>query len=191
MNILVDELPTAIEIDDDVFDIDTDFRSCLRTILAYEDPLITDNERRLVLLVNLYGNSIPDDLDKAVKAGLKFLDGGNEPEEGDSIVGPRVYSFSKDSNFIYAAFKQTHNIDLNTASLHWWKFLALFMDLGPDTTFCNLIQLRRKLKTGKASKEERALARDMSDIIDLPEPDTRTAEERRKEDEFLRLIRGS
>ena len=45
------------------------------------------------------------------------------------------------------------------------------------------------MKTGKASKEERAAAREMGDIIDLPDIDNRTLDEKELESEFLRKVR--
>jgi hypothetical protein len=108
----------------------------------------------------------------------------------DDEPGLRLYSFSKDADFIFAAFRQTHGIDLQKVDLHWWEFLALFMDLGADTTFCQLVNLRKRVKTGKATKEEKQAARDMGDAFDIPEADTRTLDEKEAEAEFLKLVQG-
>jgi len=72
---------------------------------------------------------------------------------------------------IYAAFRQTHGIDLQKELLHWWVFLALFQDLGADTAFCSLVNLRRRVKSGQATKEEREHAIKMGDAFELPEVD--------------------
>jgi hypothetical protein len=64
------------------------------------------------------------------------------------------------------------------------------MDLGADTAFCNLVGLRKRVKSGKATKEEREVAREMGDLFDVPEPDLRTAEEKEQEAEFMRLLHG-
>lgn len=141
----------------------------------------------MILLDNLYPEPI-EDIQAAFLMGMKFLSGGkvSDEEEGG---GPRLYSFEKDANLVFAAFRATHGINLETAEMHWWSFLALFMDLGADTTFCNLIGLRKRVKNGTASKEEQAAAREMGDMFDLPEPDTRTPDERDQEAEFMRLIK--
>jgi hypothetical protein len=174
-----------VEINGIEYPINSDFRTCLRVILAFEDDELTGYEKQLLMLSNLYPEPI-EDTQAAIEIGMKFLNGGKtgEDEEG----GPRLYSFEKDANFIFAAFKQTHGIDLDTEDLHWWKFLALFMDLGSETTFCNLVGLRKKIKTGKATKEEKQTAEEMGDMFDIPEPDTRTPDERDKEAEFMRMI---
>lgn len=192
MNILTEALPEAIEIDGQEYPINSDFRTCLRIIMAFEDEELTGYEKQLVMLQLLYKN-IPENIQVATTQGVKFLDGGEVKVEEEGLEPqPRLYSFSKDSGFIFSAFMQTHGIDLtSTENLHWWKFLALFLDLGQDTTFCNLTSLRKKIKTGTATKEERQAARDMGEIFDIPEPDTRTLDEKMREEEFMRAVEGA
>ena len=186
MNILTDALPTAVVIDDQDVPISTDFRECLRVILAFEDDTLTPSEKMSILLANLYPDP-PPDLEQAAQQGVKFLNCGEAVEAGEGGAdGLRLYGFGHDANLIFAAFRQTHGLDLQTVEgLHWWAFVALFMDLGAETAFCQLVGLRKKVKTGKATKEERAL---YNELDDLPEPDTRTAEEREREAEFMRIV---
>lgn len=185
-NLLVEELPSAVEIDGVEYAINTDYRAAMRVILAFEDEELTGMEKQVVMLQNLYP-VIPPNTEQAIKMAGKFLNGGEDGGE-DKGSHPRLYSFSQDSNFIFAAFRQTHGIDLETAQLHWWKFLALFMDLGSETTFCSLVSFRKRIKSGKASKEEKAAYREMRELVDLKEPDMRTPDEKAKEAEFLRLV---
>jgi len=186
MNILVETLPIAIEIDGHDYEINADFRSCLRIILAFEDPELATIEKQAILLENLYKEQ-PENIAMAFEQGIKFLNGG-EDNQGD---GPslRLYSFDHDAQFIMAAFQQTHGIDLETIDMHWWKFMALFMDLGSETTFTSLMGLRKKLKTGKASKEERKAAAEMSEIVKLPDISIRSLEEREAEARFRELVK--
>ena len=189
MNLLVDKLPKTIEIHGQEYQINSDFRACLSIILAFEDEELTDLEKQFVMIRNLYEDR-PDDFQAAMDAGMEFLNGGAHGVQGSD--GPRVYSFSKDANLIFAAFHQTHGIDLEAVEyLHWWKFMALFMDLGQNTTFCELVSLRKRVKTGKASKEEKAAARDLGDMFEIPEIDDRTLEEKEAERRFLEAIGGS
>jgi hypothetical protein len=187
MNLLVDEFPNAVEISGVVVSINPGFRNCLRTILAFEDDALTVEEKATVLLMNLYP-AIPENTEEAFKQGIKFLNGGRDTD-GEVTESPmRLYSFSKDAGFIFSAFRQTHGIDLETEELHWWKFLALFMDLGADTVFCSLTGLRKRLKTNKATKEERAAAAEMGDLIDVPEPDLTPPDVRSADEEFMKLL---
>lgn len=188
-NILFDPLPEAVEIDGLAVPINTDFRDCLRIILAFEDPGLTVAEQYAIMLNNLYPQPV-EHVQQALEQGIKFLNGGeDQPAEDHAGPGLRLYSFRQDARFIFAAFRQTHGIDLESAALHWWAFLALFMDLGSETTFCNLVSLRKRIKTGKASKEERRMYQEMRAVIDIEEPEHLTADERAQEEEFLRLVK--
>lgn len=186
MNVLVDDLPDAVEVAGEIVPIDTDFRTAIRIIMAFEDPELTAMEKQAVLIGNLFLEP-PSDLGQAIEVGVRFLNGG-EDKGSDAGSSLRLYSFEKDSALIFAAFRQTHGIDLETAEMHWWKFLALFMDLGAETAFCNLVSLRKRVKTGKATKEERRAAKEMGEMFILEDVDTRTVEEKEREQEFLRLV---
>ncbi|MBV5322621.1 MAG: hypothetical protein JZU60_02150 [Ilumatobacteraceae bacterium] len=168
------------------YPINSDYRTALAIILAFEDETLTGYEQQAILLSNLY-DDIPSNTQAAINQANKFLNGGKTSED-EPQSALRLYSFSKDAGYIFAAFRQTHGIDLQKADLHWWEFLTLFMDLGADTTFVNLIGLRKRIKTGTASKEERQAARDMGDLFDIPEIDTRTLSEKEAESEFMKLV---
>ena len=196
MNILTDQLPKAIRIGENVYPVNSDFRDCLRIILAFEDNDLTWVEKQGILIENLYAEIPPEgDAQDAILKGIKFLNGGEDDKgeddkgDGDQPTPLRLYSFNKDAHFIFAAFQQTHGIDLqNTEYLHWWQFMTLFMDLGSETMFCNLVGLRKRIKTGKASKDEKEVAREMGDIISVPEIDTRTVEDKERDREFLQMV---
>ena len=181
MNVLTESLPRTVGIDGVEYPVNTDFRACLRVMLAFEDAQLTPHEKQAILLQNIY-SEIPGNIVGAIEAANIFLNGGEVQE--NEHPGPRLYSFSKDANFIFAAFRQTHGIDLQREDLHWWEFLALFMDLGQDTTFCNLVAMRKRVKTGKATKEERQAALEMGDMFDIQEIDMEL-EEKELRQQFL------
>jgi hypothetical protein len=186
MNILTDALPETVTCNTTEYQVRSSFRDCLRIMLAFEDNTLTGQEKQIILLNALY-SVVPADISEAIKAANWFLNGGRDSDEESD--GMRLFSFTTDANLIYAAFRQTHGIDLATAELHWWQFLALFMDLGSETTFCQLVALRKRIKTGKASKEERAAAREMGEMFDVPEVDTRTLEQKEAERRFFELVK--
>lgn len=188
MNILTSPLPESVEIDGVEYPLNTDFRSCLRIMLAFEDNELAQFEKLNIMFANLYPQ-IPENINAAAERAQWFLNGGEK--EGEEDPGPRVYSFSKDAGLIYSAFRQTHNIDLQAARLHWWEFLALFMDLGANTTFCNLVALRKRVKTGKATKEEKAAAREIGDAFEVPELGPQTLEERIDQEDFLQAVKDA
>lgn len=188
-NILLDRLPESVEINGREYSLDTDFRSCLRIILAFEDLELATIEKRAVLLENLYMEK-PEDLEEAFYLGMDFLDGGEGNPDSQAEAEPtKLYSFSKDSKFIFSAFRQTHGVDLETVDyLHWWKFLYLFMDLGENTFFIRLLGLRKRLADGTASKEDRRAAREMEDLITVPQNRTMELEEMESVNRFMELM---
>ena len=191
MNILTDALPESVRIGADTVAIATDFRAGLRVILAFEDPELTDLEKQMILLQVMYGDTEITDTEAAAHVAVKFLDGGKRESADQGNPSPRVMSWQIDQQLIYAAFRQTHGIDLTTATLHWWQFLALFMDLGADTAFCQLAAQRQRLKDGSASKEEKKAAAKNPGLYYLPEPDHHTNSQRQTADEFLRLVKAN
>lgn len=176
LNVLVDEFPTTLWIDGQEYLINFDFRYSLATMLAFEDNSLTAYEKTSIMLTNLYGNNLPENTEEALVKCQWFLNCGAEPDE-ESQGQRRLFSWSHDANFILAAFSATHGIDLQAAKMHWWRFYALFMDLGQDTTFCSLTALRKRYYAGKCTKEERAMIREMGSVFDLPDDQAFTLEE--------------
>jgi hypothetical protein len=186
INLLFSAPPVELEVDGELYPINHDYRTGLRVIMAFQDNTLLSAEKTSVLLENVYAETVPDDLGGAIKEALWFIDCGITEEQQQSPH--RLYSFEKDANIIYAAFQQTHGIDLSMAEdLHWWKFVALLMDTGQDTTFTQLIALRKRVKTGKASKEEIKLAREMGDMFIVE--DYISPEQRAEKDKFMQNYR--
>lgn len=185
-NILVSRLPDSADIDGISYVLKTDFKSSLNTMLAFEDNSLTAEEKSMVLLQNLF-EEIPPNLVEAMKVGQWFLNAGNS-EEDENDDSPKLYSFSQDASLIFAAFRNTHGIDLQEVSMHWWKFLALFMDLGTTTAFCQMIAFRKRIHSGKATPEEKKAARDMGSAFEIEQIDDRSVEEKERAQEFDRLV---
>lgn len=157
--------------------------------MAYESEHLSRIEKQAILLSWFYIKT-PSDPVEAFEKAIYFLNNQQteQTEQPEQESQPRVFSFEKDSQLIYAAFKQTHNIDLQSAQLHWYQFLAFFADLHPDTSFCQLRNLRYRLKTGRATPEERHAAEELGDMIELPDLDRRTYEERLKAKRFMEIL---
>lgn len=167
MNILLNKFPQKIKIENEIYDINSDFRNCLKIIMAYEDDMLTINEKHYIMLKRLYG-TIPKNIEEATEKGILFLDCGKKEENNLSDEIKRVYSFSKDSEYIYSAINQTHNTDLESIEyLHWWKFVFFFMDVNKDCTLSYFISLRDKKNKKKLNKEEKAIWIRMRNILDL------------------------
>ena len=163
MNPMLTRFPESVRIDGVRYPLNTDFRVGLRIMSAYEDPQLTRFERQVVLCRLLYQEQ-PSDFTQAVREGVRFLDGGEQPRE---TGGRRLYSFDQDGAYIYSAILQTHGIDLQTVK--------------------RMISLRSRREKGLLTKEEKRLWLDMAELLELREADP---ERDRARTEFEQRMRG-
>lgn len=187
ISLLAGKLPDSLEVDGKPHKIRTDFRHAIKIILSFEDVSLTNRERTIIALKNIF-YVVPENVEEAARQVEWFLSGGEADNEevGNEM---RLYSFKQDERFIYAAFQQTHRVDLQAVELHWWTFLALFLDLGKDTTFSQLVTLRKRVKTGKATQEEHRAANEMGDIFRLDAVDDRSLADREEDERFEEAYR--
>lgn len=187
MNVLTDKFPTKIKVNNKILNINSDFRNCIKIIEAFEDEDLLDEEKYLILIKRLYIDEVEDDcLQEAIIKGIKFLDLGEENKNNEENV-KRLYSFTKDDNYIYTGIRQSHNIDLNSIDyLHWWNFVYLFLDIGQDCMFNQLIYYRKRKNEGKLTKEERKVYISMRKILDLD-----YEEDDDEDDEFMQKLNNS
>ena len=182
MNALLNKFPTKIRIDNIDYEINSDYRNCLKIILAFEDDELTVEEQYYIMLSLLY-KKMPENIELAIEKAILFLNCGKEYEVSESR---RTYSFSKDSEYIYSAMNQTHNIDLESIEyLHWWKFVFLFMDVDKDCTFSYITSLRYKKNNGKLDSYDKKIWIEMREIVDLD-----YSIEDEEESEFMKLLNG-
>ena len=182
MNILTQKLPTKIKVNGKIYDINYDYRINLNIILAFEDEDLLYEEQLYVLIKSLYKEEIPgEDLEEAVMKGIKFLNCGEESKQDTKIKKPRVYSFSKDGNYIFTGINQTHHIDIEEKeTLHWWKFMSLFMDMSTDCMFGELMYYRTRKQEGKLTEEEKKNYKKIKNIVEL-EPAKKVESKARRE----------
>lgn len=187
MNVLTDKFPTKIKVNNKILNINSDFRNCIKIIEAFEDEDLLDEEKYLILIKRLYIDEVEDeDLQEAIIKGIKFLDLGEENKNNEENV-KRLYSFTKDDNYIYTGIRQSHNIDLNSIEyLHWWNFVYLFLDIGQDCMFNQLVYYRKRKNEGKLTKEERKVYISMRKILDL-----NYDEDDDEDDEFMQMLNNS
>lgn len=182
MNALLNKFPTKIRIDNTDYEVNSDYRNCLKIILAFEDEELTIEEQYYIML-NLLYKEMPENIELAIEKAILFLNCG---EEYEALESKRTYSFNKDSKYIYSAMNQTHNIDLESIEyLHWWKFVFLFMDVDKDCTFSYITSLRYKKNNGKLDNFDKKIWIEMREIVDLD-----YSNEDEEESEFMRLLNG-
>lgn len=120
----------------------TDFRQGLKFFRAASSKDFDEQEKAWIYIrcfFDLEKKRPP--LDGVFEYIQWFVSGG---EENTDKAGKRVFDFGVDSGRLYAAFFQVYNIDLKTASLHWWDFLELFKNLPDGTILNRVIEIRQK-----------------------------------------------
>lgn len=149
-NILLDALPTTVEVDGTEYSIETDFRIGIQFEMLLGDRSIKQEDKVLIALRMYYGKEIPRNIRGAVDAIVDFYRCGVEPDErktaAKSAIGKRrmdkIYDFDADAALFYAAFLDQYRIDLNEAEIHWWKFMAMFEGLRRDHEIQRIMQIR-------------------------------------------------
>jgi hypothetical protein len=186
MSILTDTLPDKVDICGEMYAVKTDFRTWLRF-----DELVTESVTDESNILEIIQTCLILDEKKligtwidVIAALFKFYAGGPAAGKGkakESSSGKRrVYSFTHDAELIYAAFLGQYGIDLQTADLHWWQFLALFRGLCGDHRICEIMNIRATDLSEIKDKKQKAHYAKLQQMYKLP--DNRTDEE--KESEF-------
>lgn len=187
-SILYADLPTKIKVNNKVYDINYDYRTVIRIILALEDNSLYNNEKAYIMVKLLYKEDVPmEDFEEACEKASRFIDMNQKFDENNKAP-KRIYSFTKDASYIFTGINSTHHIDLlETPNLHWWKFMALFMDMGTENTFSELVYYRKRKNEGKLTKEEKAKYKEIKDLLELePEETEETIKLQEMKNQFLK-----
>lgn len=173
-NILLDDLPHEVVIDNAVYSVNYGYRAhILIEINMFSDR---DDEQKLLDSLNIfYFNNIPQDKDAAMETLLRFHRCGKplkrsengEPETKRRQV--RAYCFEQDAALIYAAFRAQYNINLNRTlnnDLHWWEFVAMFNSLSEDLLISR-VMFYRTVDLKGMGKNQRAFIKKMRSIYAL------------------------
>lgn len=184
MSLLIHKLPTQVN----GMAINTDFKISILFELLMQDEKIK-KELKIMKALQLY---YPDfekirDYEKAIEQMLWFYRCGKELANSNKSNGNnkynQIYSYEFDDNYIYSAFLQQYNIDLQEIKyMHWWKFKALFDGLNENTEIVKIMGYRSINLSQIKDIEKRKYYKKMKRLYALP--DMRTQEE--KETEFAR-----
>ena len=172
MNILVDLVPTTVNIDNKEYEINSDFRTSILFELLMQDGTIEEDDKILMAL-QLYYPDIPENIKKAIEQMLWFYRCGKDVSSskgnGKSKGVTQIYSFEYDDDYIYAAFLDQYNIDLQDIEyLHWWKFKAMFKALKDDNMIVKIMGYRSMDLSKVKDKEQKAYYKRMQKLYEIP-----------------------
>lgn len=171
MSILIDKLPTNVEIEGENHDINSDFRTSILFTQLVEDELIEEKEK-IPLILNLFYPVWPKRTDKAIEKIMWFYRCGKEIRsvKGKKCNnnGEKILDYEIDDTYIYSAFISQYKIDLQDIEyLHWWKFKALLEGLNKDNKICEIMKYRSIDLNSIKDKEERKFYKQMKDIYSI------------------------
>lgn len=162
-------LPKRLEIAGTEYDIRWDFRAILDICAALSDADLDDAERALAALMIFYPdwNEIPPAAtEEALRRCFWFINGGQD--EPENKPRRQLMSWDQDWPLIVAPVSRVLGRDVRGMELHWWSFLAAYLEIGGDCTFAQVVAIRSKKSKGKTlSKEERAWYRENHELVDF------------------------
>lgn len=173
MNILIDILPTSVDINGIEYEINSNFRTSILFSLLIEDDSLSEEEKVLQTL-NLYYPVIPDNSEKAIEKIKWFYSCGKLDKhignKKSKTSNKKIFDFEVDANYIYSAFMSQYKIDLNSIKyMHWWKFKSLLDNINEDNILSKIIQYRSVDLSKITDKEQRKFYRDMQKRYALKE----------------------
>lgn len=147
---MLGDLPQTIKVNENEYNITTDFRNILRIVSAYADPELKDNEKAYVCLRRIYKDDFykipPSDYEAAIKSANEFI----ECNERDDRPSPRVVNWEKDEQLIFPAVNKVAGTEIRALPyLHWWTFLGYFQNIDAEGTWGFILTLRQKKAKGK------------------------------------------
>lgn len=172
MNILIDLVPTTVNIDNKEYEINSDFRTSILFELLMQDGTIEEDDKILMAL-QLYYPDIPENIKKAIEQMLWFYRCGKDVSSskgnGKSKGVTQIYSFEYDDDYIYSAFLDQYGVDLQDIEyLHWWKFKAMFKALKDDNMIVKIMGYRSMDLSKVKDKEQKAYYKRMQKLYEIP-----------------------
>lgn len=125
------EYPCYAEIDGKQIKINTDYKVALACFDAINSDEISDIERPISLIGLLFGEDVQiRDTETAMRIIKQYLQCGKVDAENDTNINDMDFEYDKD--LIASSFLTDYQIDLDTTSMHWWKYCSLISGLKDD-----------------------------------------------------------
>lgn len=187
MNLLIDIVPTTVNIDNKEYEINSDFRTSILFELLMQDSSI--EEDKIFMALQLYYPIIPEKVNEAIERMLWFYRCGKDMKSskgnGKGKSPTQIYSFEHDDDYIYSAYLDQYGIDLQDINyLHWWKFKAMFKSLKEDNMIVKIMGYRSMDLSKIKDKEQKSYYNHMKELYKIPIPQ----DEQEKLDEITAVL---
>ena len=179
-------LPTTVTVSGTEYPVRTDFRVILEIFVMLEDPNLSDSDKTEALLRMFYEDRPPaKDTEAALSAFRAFVDPGAQSNpsslrasantgvatrNSSAKRSPSLVSWSHDFPLLVGPVNHVLGTECRALKyLHWYTFLAAYIDMDPGCVFSQVLRIREKLRTGKKlEKWERDFLRQNPDLIHPP-----------------------
>lgn len=184
MNIIIDKLPTEVN----GLKIETNFRNfILFEELVADSNIPLQKKAEKICELFFYGQNLSDFTFEEIINRIIYIYSCGKYETSAEVTTnksytarKKIYDFEEDAEYIYSAFLEQYNIDLNAIEyMHWWKFKALFNSLGEHTLFSKILSYRSIDLSKIKDKERKAYYKQMKKTYALR--DNRTEEEKEQD----------
>lgn len=181
-NLLIDELPSTVEVDGNSFFVNTDFKYGILFNQCLNDEDISSEEKMIHCIDIGFKDEIPDNIlegfNKLVEfyscSKLDVIDRSkkkeSDDENNDSIVETEyeniennkvLFDFDVDHILIYSTFMQVYKIDLIDTEMHWYKFIGLLRGVFDENNLTKVLQFRAMKIDPKTSPDMKKYYRNM------------------------------
>lgn len=176
--------PDTVEIDGEIYKINTDYKVALACFRAINDDELSDVSRAYAVITILFGHEnpqtgeidgVPDNANEALKMADKYLRCGNTKTSVGSQKADMDFEY--DMPYIMASFMSDYGIDLEHAEMHWWKFCELISGLTEQSILSKIRDLRNTdLNEYKDPKIRAKLQKAMKNV-ELPQKKYKATDE--------------
>lgn len=150
-----------IQIEDTIYEANTDFRIAIKCNEIATDKNIGDYERVLGIICTMFGSEAldnPKHYEKLLNWALNYLSCGKEIE--DTHEQPDM-DYTEDMEYIEASFMSDYQIDLENTEMDWHKFNKLINGLSnSDLGNCCVLNRIRNLRNYDISQIKDAKLRE-------------------------------
>ena len=168
-------LSTTVTVSGREYPVRTDFRVILEIFVMLGDPELSDTDKTEALLRMFYEDR-PADTAAAIAAFRDFADPGSP---GRKTSGPALVNWSHDFPLLVGPVNHVLGAECRSLPyLHWYTFLAAYMEIPPDSVFSQTLRIRERLRSGKKlEKWEKEFYHRNPDLVRPPAALTSAEEE--------------
>lgn len=174
------ELPTSVAVNENEYEIRSDYRAALDICAALSDLDLDEQEKAAVILDIFYPafaghqRAMEDDkvimpqehYQEAIERCFWFIGGGAEKK--NPTKQPQLVDWEQDFQYIVAPVNRVLGHEVRAEKyLHWWSFLSAYMEIG-ECLFAQIVRIREKKATGKPlDKSDKEWYRKNRHMVDM------------------------